>query len=78
MSLPSGKHEAFIRIVSCAPPSCPAPYFADLHAVYRLPVTGGTVETLSYGWGGLRALAVNDTDVYFTDFVGGVVLKVPK
>lgn len=53
-------------------------YFADLHAVYRLPVAGGSVETLSHGWNSIRALAVTDTDVYFTDYGGGAVLKVPK
>jgi hypothetical protein len=43
-----------------------------------LPVTGGSVETLSYGWGSLRSIAVDASNVYFTDYGGGAVLKRPK
>jgi hypothetical protein len=53
-------------------------YFVDSHAVYRLPVAGGTVETLSGGWTSLRSIAVNATDLYFTDLVGGVIMRRPK
>jgi hypothetical protein len=53
-------------------------YFIDRHAVYRLPVTGGTVETLSPGWTSLRSIAMNATDLYFTDFGGGVIMRRPK
>jgi hypothetical protein len=53
-------------------------YFIDSHAVYRLPVTGGTVETVSSGWTSLRSIAANATDLYFTDFGGGVILRQPK
>jgi hypothetical protein len=53
-------------------------YFADAHAVYRMPVTGGAAETLTGGWGEILALAVDDTNVYFTDYTSGVVMKRPK
>jgi hypothetical protein len=53
-------------------------YFASLTGVYRVPLTGGSVETLTSGWGSLRSIALSSTDVYFTDFAGGVVLKRPK
>jgi hypothetical protein len=53
-------------------------YFADLTGVYRVPVGGGSVETLTSGWGSLRSIALSNTDVYFTDFAGGAVLKRPK
>jgi hypothetical protein len=53
-------------------------YFADVHGVYRLPVGGGSVETLTYGWSGVRTIAVNATDLYFTDNTSGAVLKRPK
>ena len=53
-------------------------YFADLHGVYRLPLAGGSVTALSTGWGGLRSLAVNATSVYFTDYAGGAILRLPK
>lgn len=53
-------------------------YFATKKSVYRLPVTGGTVEQLTFGWNTLRAIAVDDTTLYFTDQAGGLVLKRPK
>lgn len=53
-------------------------YFADLTAVYRMPVTGGDVVTMTSGWAGLRSLAVNANSLYFTDFAGGAVLRMPK
>jgi hypothetical protein len=53
-------------------------YFASIGGVFRVPVGGGSVETLTSGWAGLRAIAVNATDLYFTDNTTGAVLKRPK
>jgi hypothetical protein len=53
-------------------------YFADSHAVYRVPVTGGSVETLTGGWSSLMAIGVDASNLYFTDYGGGLVLKRPK
>jgi hypothetical protein len=53
-------------------------YFADLHGVYRMPVGGGAVETLSKGWNSLRSIAVDASKLYFTDYGGGAVLERPK
>ena len=48
-------------------------YFADSHNVYRVAVSGGTPELVSWGWSGIQQLAVNANAVYFTDGVAGVV-----
>jgi hypothetical protein len=53
-------------------------YFADDTKVYRVPVSGGDVTTVTFGWGALRSLAVDDTNLYFTDYKGGLVLKQAK
>jgi hypothetical protein len=48
-------------------------YFADAHNVYRVAVSGGTPDLVSWGWSGIQQLAVNANAVYFTDGVAGVV-----
>lgn len=48
-------------------------YFADAHNVYRVPISGGTPRVVSWGWSGIQQLAVNESAVYFTDGVAGVV-----
>ena len=48
-------------------------YFADAHQLYRVSVSGGTPEVVSWGWSGIQQLAVNANAVYFTDGVAGVV-----
>jgi hypothetical protein len=48
-------------------------YLADAQKVYRVPVSGGTPEVVSWGWSGIQQLAVNANAVYFTDGVAGVV-----
>jgi hypothetical protein len=53
-------------------------YFADLTSVYRMPVAGGDVITMTSGWAGLRAIGVNAESLYFTDYTGGAVLRMPK
>jgi hypothetical protein len=53
-------------------------YFADATSVYRMPVTGGDVTTMTSGWAGLVAIGVNADSLYFTDYTGGAVLRMPK
>jgi hypothetical protein len=53
-------------------------YFADVHGVYRVPLAGGAVVPLSTGWGHVVSIAVNATNVFFTDYAGGAVLQLTK
>ena len=53
-------------------------YWADSHAVYRIPVSGGTYSTLSTGWSAIRALALDATNVYWTDSTLGIIAKFAK
>jgi hypothetical protein len=53
-------------------------YFVDKNGLYRIPTSGGETQPLSTGWSYLISIAVNKTDIYFTDAVGGKVLRLPK
>jgi len=52
-------------------------YFTDAKSVYRLPVAGGAVETLTHGFTAIRRLALDASNLYFSDDVGGI-MKLPK
>jgi hypothetical protein len=49
-------------------------YFIDSHSVYRVPVNGGQVETISFGWEALKHLAMDATHLFFTDFGNKLVV----
>jgi hypothetical protein len=53
-------------------------YFVDKTGLYRIQASGGTTQPLSTGWSYLMSIAVNKTDIYFTDASGGKVLRLPK
>jgi len=48
-------------------------YFADDRNVYRVAVSGGTPQLVSWGWSSIKQLALSENAVYFTDGVAGVV-----
>lgn len=53
-------------------------YFLDAHGLYRVPLAGGSTESLSTGWTLLLSLAINSTHIYFTDAGSGKVLRLAK
>ena len=52
--------------------------FADTGSVMSVPKTGGTPQTLAANQNLPNGIAVDDTNIYWTDYSGGTVMKMAK
>jgi hypothetical protein len=82
-----GENVTELAPLASSPPSSPIVdlvsdgtdlYFATRTTLSRVPVAGGPVTTVSAGWRGLHALAIDADSVFLADLVDGAVVKLEK